>query len=196
MLLRLALILSIPVLSVVFALMTSGLENVITADNPNWRTIPIFYWLSFWATAWFAVYHFKFGTTKKLKMFVLRTVVRAKFAVASHVVVKTDELNRLQKRSAAIWDQMLKDRGTTMMSCLITNRRMLRKDRVTCIITTGHDVNFVFIRSGGKDVYFEVYLPNSTISSMFKSFDKEQRVRFDGVMEATRELASSTVSVD
>jgi hypothetical protein len=198
MLLRIALIMAIPVLSVVFSLMTSGLENVLTADNPNWRTIPIYYWLAFWATAWYSIYHFRFdNSTKKLKIYILRLAIKARIKyLASHVISKTDELDKLQKKAIAVWAQLLKDRDSQMASCFITNRRMLRKDNVTCIVTTGNEVNFMFIRSSDKDVYFEVYLPNTTISSMFNSFDREQKVRFERILEESRDLVSSTVTID
>ena len=170
----------------------------LTADNPNWRTIPIYYWLAFWATAWYSIYHFRFdNSTKKLKIYILRLAIKARIKyLASHVISKTDELDKLQKKAIAVWAQLLKDRDSQMASCFITNRRMLRKDNVTCIVTTGNEVNFMFIRSSDKDVYFEVYLPNTTISSMFNSFDREQKVRFERILEESRDLVSSTVTID
>jgi len=196
MIMRILFILSVPLLSVVFSLMSSGIENLVTAENPNWHTIPIFYWLAFWAVAWYSVYHFRFGSTKRLKVFLLKTIIRARLKyLAAQVISKPDDLNRIQRKAVAVWAQMTKDRDAEMHSCMVTNRRMLRKDGTTCVITTGNDVNFIFARVGGdKDVYFDVFLPNTVMSSMFNSFDREQKERFDRIVDDCRSAASATVS--
>lgn len=197
MIFRIALILAIPVLSLIFSLMSSGIENILTADSPDWKTTPLYYWLAFWAVAWFTIYQVRFGSTKRLKMFVLRLAIRARIKyLASHVVARIDQPGVMQKRAMTVWAQLLRDRRTTLESCLITGRRMLRKDGMTCIVTTDTDVNFMFIRSGDKGVYFDVYLPHSIVSSMFASFDKEQRLRFDRVLELAREMMASSVAVE
>jgi hypothetical protein len=182
-------------LSVVFSLMSSGIENVLTAENPHWKTIPIFYWLTFWAVAWYSLYHFRFGSAKRLKVFLLRVIIRARLKyLAAQVINRPEDLNRIQKKAVAVWTQMVRDRGTEMQSCLVTNRRMLRKDGTTCFIMTNNDVNFVFARVGEKDVYFDVFLPNSVISSMFNSFDREQKERFDRIVDECRSAVSATVT--
>jgi hypothetical protein len=194
MIMRILLILAVPMLSVVFSLMSSGIENVLTADNPDWRTIPIFYWLAFWALLWYSVYHFRFGSTKKLKIFFLKTIIRARLKyLATQVINKPDDLNRIQKKAVAVWTQMVRDREVEMHSCMVTNRRMLRKDGTTCIITPTSDVNFIFARVGTKDVYFDVFLPNTVISSLYNSFDREQKERFDRIVEDCRSAVSATV---
>jgi hypothetical protein len=47
---------------------------------------------------------------------------------------------------------------------------------------------------GEKDVYFDVFLPNSVISSMFNSFDREQKERFDRIVDECRSAVSATVT--
>ncbi len=192
---RILLIMTVPLLSVVFSLMSSGIENVITANNPRWRTIPIFYWLAIWAVAWYSIYHFKFGSPKKLKMYLLRFIVRARISYLAQAINKPEGLDKMQRKAVAIWSQMLMDKGTAMVTCVLTSRRMMKKGPITCVISVSGDVNFRFMKAADKDVYFDVFLPNPVISDMFNSFDKEQKIRFEKIIEESRELVTSAVSL-
>lgn len=191
MILRVILILLIPILSIIFSLMSSGIENIITADNKNWDTIPIYYWLIFWALFWFTLYKVKFGTTKRLKISVLRSIIRFRvYYDKLNLVNQGNELNEMQKKAIKTWDLLLKDKDTVFNCCIITNRRMLIKNDVTCVISTAHEANFNYIRIGKNAVYFDVWLPTSNIAEMFKSFDKEHQLKFQQSIDMARQVIS------
>lgn len=187
MLLRIILILIIPVLSIVCSLMSSGVENILTANNKEWQTIPIFYWLIFWSIFWFALYRTKFRSTKRLKIFILRAIIKVRIKYVNMNIIDTsDQLNQMQKKAIQTWSNLLKDKDSIFSCCLLTNRRMLIKGDITCIISTGNEANFNYVKLGKNAVYFDVWLPNSIIAEMFNSFDKEHKMRFQKSVDSAR----------
>lgn len=196
MILRILLIIIVPILSIICSLMSSGIENIITAENKNWTTIPIFYWLVLWTIFWFSLYKFKFGTTKKLKMTLFRwfVILRSKYLLVT--ITKADELNDVQKKSIETWYSLLRDKKSHLSTCVFTNRRMVVNSDVTCIISPSNESNLMFIRSGNRSAYYDVWLPNSTISEMFNSFDKEQKVRFQRIIDDSRKTMSSVIEMN
>ncbi len=132
MILRVILILLVPIMSIIFSLMTSGIENIITANNKNWETIPIYYWLIFWTITWFLIYRFKFGNTKKLKIYILRLIItlRMKFFQLDFVD-NTFQLNDMQRKAISIWNTLLSDQKTEMSCCMLSNRRMIIKNDIS-----------------------------------------------------------------
>jgi hypothetical protein len=174
--------------------MTSGLENIITAGNKNWHTIPLFTWLLAWIGIWYFIYRSKFGNTKKLKRAILKSIiqVRNKYVSLSNYEGKT-ELNDIQKNAIQLWYKMIKDKETELNICTYTNRRMMTKSDVTCVISSNPDAQILVARASDKTFYYEVWLSNSIISEMFNSFDKEQKLRFQKRLDAIRNTVSESV---
>lgn len=197
MIFRIILILIVPLLSIIFSLMSSGIENVITAENKNWTTIPIYYWLIFWAITWFLVYRIKFGTTKKLKIYILRLIIALKIKFFQlDFIDNSTQLNDMQKKAIAIWTNLLNDSKSEMSCCMLTNRRMLTKKETTCIVSTKNDANCTYIsKVGNNSIYYDVWLPNHVIAEMYKSFDKEHKTRFQKAVDEARASISSTLPV-
>lgn len=197
MIMRIVLILAIPIMSVVFSLMSSGIENQVTASNPGWRTIPILYWMAFWSIVWYSVYRIRFGNLRLLKIFLLRAIIRLRVRYLALQIINNqpEELDRMQRKALAIWSQVLRDKGTRLATCVISNRRMVIREGITCVLADRGDANFMFMKAGDKDVYFDVHLPQHAVSSMYNSFDREQKARFDIIIEHSRELISSSVTL-
>ncbi len=187
MLLRIILILVIPFLSIICSLMSSGIENVITANNKDWNTIPIFYWIFFWSIFWFVLYRTKFGSTKKLKIFILRSIINVRTKYLSlNLGEKATELNDMQKKSIQTWNLLLKDKNSELLSCQVTTRRMIIRGDSICVISANNETNLMFIRLGKDSIYYDVWLPNGLVSEIFNSFDKEQKVRFQKTIDEAR----------
>jgi hypothetical protein len=192
MIMRILLIMIVPVLSIILSLMSSGIENILTAQNEKWKTIPIYYWLIFWSMLLYFVYRVKFSTTAKLKIAVFRMILKIRESYLSmKIIEKNDELNPMQKKAIENWMVLLKDKKSELISCVYTNRRMIKNNDVTFIISTADDINLIFVKTGKTPAYFDVWLPQSQIVQMFNSFDKEQKLRFQKVVDEAR----STMSV-
>lgn len=197
MIFRIILILIVPLLSIIFSLMSSGIENIITSDNKDWETIPIYYWIIFWTCVWFSVYKFKFQNTKKLKIWILRLVitVRMRFLHLDFVDNST-QLNDVQKRALDVWKKLLDDQKSDIACCMLTNRRMVSKNGVTVIISAQNDANCLFVHKTAKSQsYHDIWLPNSIIAEMYKSFDKEQKNRFQKTVDLARREITAAISL-
>ena len=197
MIFRIILILIVPLLSIIFSLMSSGIENLITADNKDWKTIPIYYWLSFWAIACFLFYRFKFSSVKKLKIYILRLIISLKVKFFQiDFIDKSTNLNDMQRKAMAIWTNLLSDTKSEMSCCMLSNRRMITKKETTCIISTQNDANCMYIsKVGNNSIYYDVWLPNHVIAEMYKSFDKENKIRFQRAVDEARTAISSTMDL-
>ena len=195
MLIRIILILSIPLLSIIFALMTSGIENLLTSGNKNWHTVPFLTWFLIWIGIWFFIYRYKFGTTKKLKRAILRSFIFVRNHYVVFIAGKKGQMNELQLKSIQIWKEMLKDKDTEMISCSYSQRRMLKNDNTLIVISTSNESNVMFIKSGEKSIYYDIWLHSGIISEMFNSFDKEQKIRFQRLIDEGRKNISGSITL-
>lgn len=194
MILRILIIMIVPILSVILSLMCSGIENIVTADNEKWKTIPIYYWLIFWAIFLYIFYRVKFSTTAKFKIAIFRMILKVRESYLSmKIIEKNEDLNAMQKRAIDNWSSLLKDKKSELFSCVYTHRRMIRNGDITCIISTQDDNNVIFVKTGKTPAYFDVWLPQSQIVQMFNSFDKEQRLRFQKIVDESRNSMSVIV---
>jgi hypothetical protein len=71
---------------------------------------------------------------------------------------------------------------------------MLTNGDVTCIISTQGDTNLIYFRSGKSSAYYDVWLPNSILVELYTSYDKEQRIRFQKLVEEARNTMAKAIS--
>jgi hypothetical protein len=196
MLMRIFTILIIPILSLLISLLCSGIENIITADNHNWENVPFYYWLMFWSVSLYTFYRIKFSTYGKLKFVIFRLIIKLRDNyLSAKVFEKSSELNSMQKAAIETWKNLLRDKKTTLSSCLYTHRRMLTNGDVTCIISTQGDTNLIYFRAGKSSAYYDVWLPNSILVELYTSYDKEQRIRFQKLVEEARNTMVKVINV-
>lgn len=177
-----ALLLLLFILSIttILSFLTSGIEHNFIKD---WY-VPIYYYFVSYSMLLYLIYKIRYKRIGVLKFTILRkvSICNQTFRnIDSKVYSNKVELNSLQEKSIKSWNNLLKDKTTLLISYTSNsthNKRTIQHDGMLLILKSNNGENMLTVLEDGRlNMYYEIFIPQSSAMVMCNSFDKESELR-------------------
>jgi hypothetical protein len=161
--------------------LSSGLEHRLLPDASK-HTALYYYFIAYLFIS-FTSFKLIFKTSRVLKFYLFRQVIRLNRAfhmIDSKVYNNENDLNKIQERSLKMWNELLKDNSSELISCYNSSRRIIKRKNLICILkVTSHESNLVIMQNNGVKLFYDVFIPQSKSTDMAIHFDEIQQRRID-----------------
>jgi hypothetical protein len=133
-----------------------------------------------------------------LKFFLLRKVLKFNQAfktLDNKVYSNRVELNSLQTKSINSWNNLLKDKSTLLVSYTFNfthHKRTIQRGGLLVVLKSNNGENILtFLDNDKINVYYEVFIPQSSATALCVSFDKECELRMTNIEEKKKNYLES-----
>lgn len=160
-------------LTVMLSFLTSGLENILLSSGDH-NLLPLWTHLLFWVFTLLLTGKIIFRKVKFFRISVYRNLIRFNRLFGSIPMSFHNDLdlNDLQEKVIKNWNDLLKDSKSELDCSLKSYTRVVKNSGISYILRSSVERPLTIIGTGDRNVFYEVYIPQTKVTEMSNTFDK------------------------
>lgn len=160
-------------LTVVLSFLTSGTENLLLGSG-NYVLLPLWAHFVSWSLILLLLGKIIFKKVRYFRRSVYRNLIRFNrlFGSIPMSFASQTELNSLQEKVINNWNDLLKDPKSNLDCSIKSYTRVIHNNDISYILRSSLERTLTIIGTGDKNIFYEVYIPQTQVTEMSNNFDK------------------------
>ena len=184
-------------ISAFLSFITSGVVNILEAENIISYNIPISLYFLGYSIINLIIFKIYFREIKFFKISVYKKIIKLTrlFNKIENKVNSVDDLNDLQKNAIKLWVTLLKNPYVKLHSHLSNPSSLTRviEKGSTLIILKQNQNEYNFTIMDSNNIFYEVYIPNNQIENVCELFDDECLRRINIIQSSKKEILNDII---